>query len=157
MDADDATTVRRVARELVEESAPAELPLFEVTAESFFAEGGTRPRRGSPDDMLGFGVDVAQFLTPLLLSVTTYAVGLVKEAAKRRLSDGVDVVADRVEDAALARLQPQGHPATAPVTLDVDALKRIRAAVYDQAVNAGVEPGSADVLATSVVGKLATA
>ena len=84
--------VADVARTLIEEIAPQEMPLFQATSAAYFknprrARGGQSGR----DEMLGFGAgEGATFLTPIILITATkvieFAMGPAQEVPKTGLS-----------------------------------------------------------------------
>src|SRR3712207_5582826 len=85
-------TVADVARTLIEEIAPQEMPLFQATSAAYF-KNPRRARGGqsSRDEMLGFGTgEDATFLTPIILSaamkVVEFAMGPTQEVSKKGLS-----------------------------------------------------------------------
>ena len=91
----ERATVEALARQVVAEVSPAELPLFRATADRYFADpDGTLAVRGRPDEPLGFGAEtVVALVGPFALDLVRRVVGRLVE----RLGDAVaDAVAERV-------------------------------------------------------------
>ena len=90
--------VADVARQLVTQAAPQELPLFRATSEAYFADPEkTLARRGGKDEMLGFGVEAAVILiTPVALDVAkrvvAWVAGQVGDSVKKEGSEKIGEV-----------------------------------------------------------------
>jgi len=65
--------VSELARNLVANTAPQELPLFRPVSEAYFKDpDGTLKGQPGKDETLGFGVgEAATFITPIVLAVMT--------------------------------------------------------------------------------------
>jgi hypothetical protein len=85
-----------LARELLGQERPAELPLFDAQASELLDEirRGERTRR-STDQFLGIGGDgVLALLTPAIIALSWAAVGFLTDVAR---SAAKDVLKDRLE------------------------------------------------------------
>jgi hypothetical protein len=92
--------VADLARDLVAQVAPQELPVFRANSAAYFRD----PRKAltghtGKDDMLGFGVgNVVGFLTPVVLSVLTDVVQyLSQEVSKNLQTESAPVIQDAVK------------------------------------------------------------
>jgi hypothetical protein len=89
----EKNTSTALARELVRNVAPQELPLFEAVTEAYFAKNATEvtKARGSSEETLGFGLgEIGGFLTPVALFVATSVVDFLKDALSQSLKDTTD-------------------------------------------------------------------
>ena len=103
--ADDAL-VADLARAVVEQTAPEELPLFRATSEAYFDDPDVAERSGCGDEMLGFGVDAALVLvTPVALSVARDVVELPR---RRSCAQRAEHRKARARSTALARPRCSG-------------------------------------------------
>jgi hypothetical protein len=126
---------RVVARTAVAQYAPAELPLFEPTADAFFAAGKRLPaeRRG---DILGGGFESAAiFLSPVALMVSSLAVVALKKAVDSLAADAGKLLAEQGEQG-LKRLwawvrERRGAPE--PVLLPESVVAEICAKMLEEA------------------------
>lgn len=103
----DRAAVEALARDLVADVSPAELPLFRATADSYYADPGRAlDARGRADESLGFGVEAAVTL------VGPFALDLVR----RVLTSLTDRVGDALAEAVARRLERRPATATTPRT-----------------------------------------
>jgi hypothetical protein len=89
-DTPQSQLVAEIARDVVGQIAPHELPLFRATSEAYFRRAARSLKtQGARDEMLGFGTgkDVA-FLTPIVLVVTTEVVEFVAASLKTSAAAG---------------------------------------------------------------------
>lgn len=144
--------VRDVVREVVAEQAAHELPLVDGLRELDDERVirillGRGPRR----EPLGFGLaEAAALVTPV--------VWLVLDQAARR---GVDAATDGLMDRGRAVLRRVLRKSPAPeprelVELDRDELALVRTRILEGAAGQGIGSEQAEVLADSVVARLAT-
>src|SRR2546425_11933887 len=89
-----------VARELVTQTAPQELPLFRRLSETYFknfkAPSQTRVDQVPKDEKLGFGMgEAVMFLTPIILAVGTEVVQyLAEQVVKTVKEEGAGLATD---------------------------------------------------------------
>jgi len=154
-DPPDRATVEALARQLVADVSPAELPLFRATADSYFADPGrSLSPRGRQDEALGFGVEAVVTL------VGPFALDLVR----RVLTSLTDRVGDALAEAVARRLgrQPDPPPAATgdqpgqPKPLDPAQLGLLRAVAQEEARRMQLPPERAQRLADALVASIAT-
>jgi hypothetical protein len=162
----ERATVEVLARELVAEVSPAELPLFRATADRYFADpDGTLAARGRTDEPLGFGAETAVAL------VGPFALDLVRRVLVRLVDRVGDAVADALAERVLRR-SPSGPgggaaPPTAasgsdssaaagPDPLDPAQLALVRQVADEEARRLQLPPDRAQRLADALVASIAT-
>ncbi|GAA2216418.1 hypothetical protein GCM10009850_118870 [Nonomuraea monospora] len=143
--------VRELTRQVITRAAPEELPLVQPMSDQFF-EGRRRRGASGREDPLGFGLDTAVvLLTPIVLQVTAALVDelaqqLAGAVATRGLA-GLRLLRRlvlRQEDAAELAV-----PALSPGQLD-----RVHGLARDKAVQLGLDPQQAELLADALRGSL---
>jgi hypothetical protein len=153
----DTTEQRRaidaLAREVVAEVSPAELPLFGATAARYHADPAAALATGShADETLGFGVEtVAVLLAP-------FALDLVKKlfvTLAEKLGEGA---ADGIVQRVLARFghDPQASAAATEAPLTPAQLAIVGDTARTEAAQLALPPEQAEALANAVVAALAT-
>lgn len=150
--------IRSMARRVVAEVAPAELPLFEDGAAAFLAaprplSAVARPR----DEALGFGAAGAvAFLTPIALAIVKEVLEQVTAVARQEVGGGAAGAVRRALRWLLRalHLDAPAPPAAVPA-LSVDQLSLVRARIHARALDAGVPEEQARLMADAVVGQLA--
>lgn len=154
----DQSLVRDLAKKLLRETAPEELPLLRPASERYFAdpEKALRERR-SQQEVLGFGGEaVVALLTPIVLSVATDVLTeFATEIAKIGGSRGVAAI--RAALRRLFRLEPSADE-TAPAEIPPitrEQLILVRQNAFDRAVMLDLPEAKASLLADAVVGSLA--
>lgn len=162
-----------LARDLLAETAPQELPLFRASSEAFFKDP-QRVMSGAvgKDEPLGFGAgEGTSFIAPVILAVVTQVVTfLAAEVGKAAQSEGSAFVTDTVKalfkrfrPAPAAEKQPTGEapspskpPTPAPVPpVTPELLQRVRELAFQQAKQLRLSDSNARLLADSLVGSLA--
>ena len=147
-----------VARDLIAEVAPGELPRFPVTSETFFTRGG-RLARGGREDMLGFGAhEAATFLTPVILMAVSRVMEFASEPAKDTLQSGLSDLMGRFvrwvsNKLSGKRSEPEGKTEFQPLT--PDQLLRARSIALQTLVQHGFPEDKTDIVADLIVAKLA--
>jgi hypothetical protein len=147
--------VADVARRLVTQAAPQELPLFRATSEAYFADPEeTLARRGGKDEMLGFGVEAAVILiTPVALDVAKRVVAWVADQVGDSLKkEGSEKIGEVVHDL----FDRDGESAEKAEALSDEQLREVRQVAFDRARELDLPEDRAGVLADAVVGSLAT-
>jgi hypothetical protein len=86
------TLICDIARDVVEEAAPQELPIYQAASAAFFANPKRALRRSrSKDNVLGFGLDpLAALLTPAVLSILWVVFEFLAEIAKKAIEAGLE-------------------------------------------------------------------
>jgi hypothetical protein len=158
----DESDVEQIAREVLREVAPEEEPLFPVAAERF-RKDPNRPPEVSGDQPLGFGPDVvATAIAGLALWLTqqalTYLAGLANpdETSERPVRARLRRLLARIP--LLGRFYRDTHVAQRPTQpISTAHLAQLRQVCRDKAIEVGLEPARAELLADAIVGRLAVA
>jgi hypothetical protein len=166
----ERATVEALARRVVAEVSPAELPLFRATADRYFADPeGTLAVRGRTDEPLGFGAEtVVALVGPFALDLVRRVVGRLVD----RLGDAVaDALAERVlRKSGPGGVAPTGAPAATPAEtsgssgsaasgldpLDPAQLALVRQVADEEARRLELSPDRAQRLADALVASIAT-
>ena len=155
--------VGELARVVVRHVAPEELGLFAETEADYFRDPGLVLRARSRDEAVGFGLDLA-LLTPYVLVVGTAVVHflamVVADAVREEARDELKpVIAGRVrrllrrdDPAAAGRREPE-EPDRAP-GVTVEQAREVRQVALRHAMQSGLDPEKAALLADAFVGAL---
>jgi hypothetical protein len=156
--------VEELARDVVSQVSPAELPLFRATAAQYFADPRrATSRREGADETLGFGAEAA------VLLVGPFALELVKGVLTRLLGTVGNAAADGLASR-LRRALAGDKPAPGPAVperpadaqqldaqqLDAQQLALVRRTAADEARRLTLPEADASRLADAVVAALAT-
>jgi hypothetical protein len=153
-----------LAKRIVSEVSPAELPLFDLTAARYHADpAGTLDAKGSSDEALGFGVDTAVVL------IAPFALDLVKRIITRIAEKVGDSAADslaariahalggkKAAPAAPTGQAPDAAPDQRPEPLTPEQLALVDQTARAEAHHLKLPPDRADALANGLVAALAT-
>lgn len=148
-DTPDEDAARELARLVVSQVAPEELPLFPVLADASLAD----PVRmfGSRDDVqerLGFGVgETVALITPYAVLAATEA---VKYLTKLALDAGTAVATRFLAHRGL--VQTGGSHQDRPLQLRAEQVQELRGIVRDKALQLGLAEPKADLLADAFAG-----
>ncbi len=155
--ADEALRWRAIdalARQVVADDAPAELPLFAATADRFRSDpDGTLSAAPAKDETLGFGLETAVVL------VTPFVLELVKRIFTRVADQLGDQAADGIAGRIARIFRRDGGDAadeSGPAPLTPEQLALIGAAAVDEAARLRLPPEKAQALANGVIAALAT-
>jgi hypothetical protein len=163
--------VMDVARAVVVQVAPHELPLFRATSEAYLEDPERVLDEKSRDEMLGFGPAAAVvFLTPAVLEVAKTVVGFLwaqtRDALKDASSDAIDKRVKELFQHFGAGAAPKGGGAQkgdgaqaaggAEAGLTKDELIRVRDVALQKGRELKLADDQAALLADAVVGGLAT-
>lgn len=87
----DAILVTDVARDVLSEIAPQEMPIFAATSRAYFADPDAALKKiRSTDDVLGFGMDALTILlTPAVLHIVSEVFEFLVRVAKKSTEDGL--------------------------------------------------------------------
>jgi len=159
--------VADLARIVVAETSPQELPLFRAHSEAYFKDPASAlKRQGGKDEMLGFGMGEAMtLLTPIALAVASEVVKFVlDEVGKSLKKEGADLIGDVIKRLFKRVRAPgegrSGHDAKAqeaPPVLTPEQMAQIRRLAFDKARQLNVPETQAGLLADAVIGSLAVA
>src|SRR5215216_1562297 len=129
---DDALLVD-VARSVVREIAPQELPLYRANSEMYLKDPDKALRgKRSGDRMLGFGTGVeVALITPIALAVVSEVLKfLAAEVGKTAKREGAALVEAQVKRL-FGKFRTEEHKATDPPPLTGEQLARVRAIAYE--------------------------
>jgi hypothetical protein len=86
----EPTLVCEIARDVLAELAPEEMPIFPAASRTYFADpAAARKQTRSKDSALGFGVDSFVFLTPVVLPVLSEVFEFLRQAAEKAAEAGL--------------------------------------------------------------------
>jgi hypothetical protein len=145
--------VDALARQVVADQAPAELPLFNATAARYRADpAGTLAAGSKADETLGFGIETAVIL------LAPFALELVKRVFMQLADKVGDSAADSIAGRVSALFGRNAkEPATAPdVALTAEQLALVSQTAHEQAAHLKMPVAEADALANAVIAALAT-
>jgi hypothetical protein len=161
----DDALVAELARAVVRDVAPQEMPLYRANSEAYFKDPEKALRGASSgDQMLGFGAGIdVTLLTPIVLAIMSevvkYLATEVVQSAKRQGSGVIDEqvkrLFNRFRTAPASTASAAASEAPAPLT--VDQLARVRSIAFDTARRLKLPPDQAQLLADSTVGGLVSA
>lgn len=164
-----------LARDVVIEIAPHELPMFRLQSEAYFKDPDSALEgHAGKEDMLGFGAGAAAaFLTPAVLAVTTAVVKFAAEEAKKSVQDeGADLISDIVKrmfkkfrpeekkegegrkDESKKDESKKDKGKEGPPPLTPEQLKKVHKLAFEQALQLRLSENTAETLAESLVGSL---
>jgi len=160
----DPTLVSDIARGIIEDVAPDELPMFGMASRAYLKNptlvtaGG-----GAADEMLGFGGGEIEMLTPVIFSVTSAVVSFLLAAVVSAAKSETESVVKAQVRQMFKRLTPATATvaatpaAAAPIALTREQLIEVRRVAYDAAAGSGLPANQAALLADATVGQLAIA
>jgi|SRR5882724_4449009 len=148
-----------LARDIVEQTAPQELPLFRATSAAYFKNPNkVLKKTKGKDDILGFGVGEAVVLmTPSLLFIMTHVVQFVTaEVQKSVVTESTSLISDLVKKMFTKFRAGEKKEQADPLPFTPEQLAQVRKIAYeDAAILLGSDP-RAHLLADAIVGSLAT-
>jgi hypothetical protein len=154
---DDAAVegaVDALARQVIADQSPAELPLFAATAERYHADPASTLSAGSKtDETLGFGVETAVVL------LTPFALDLVKRIFTQLAEKLGDSAANSLAGRVSAMFHRDASSETAehePPALSAEQLALVSQTAREQAKHLRLPSAEAEALANGVVAALAT-
>jgi hypothetical protein len=144
-----------VARALIREEAPQEIPIFKANSEAYFKNPARVLAQQTPgkEDMLGFGVaEATTFLTPVVLAVmgevVTFLIAEVKKAFEK---EGSSRIEQTVRNLFRKLRGPEEKPA---VTLTQDQLREVHKRAFAKALMLKLSDARARQLADAIVSDL---
>ena len=151
---DNATNmlVTDVARDVLEELAPQELPILPAAARAYFADPAAALKQSrSKDSALGFGADSFVFLTPVVLPVLSEIFEFLREVAEKSLEAGLAKEVPEIIKCMFRKFQPSepGFP-----TLTTDQIAVVHGKVLAAAKRLRLPPHDARSLADAVTARL---
>ena len=154
----DEDLVTSLAREMVEDCAPEELPMFEATSEVFVADPDRVEKEVAKDEMLGFGIETALVaIAPYALAIARHVVATLLEQVEGAVAEeSQGVIRERVR-ALFKRFRGSETATDDAPALTSEQLGRVKAAAIAKASELGLPEAQGRLLADSVAGSLATA
>ena len=156
--------VQELSRQVVSETAPEELDLFDEMLQDYFVSPQPpAPSTVAGDDQLGFGIaGLLVAATPAAAAMVGAVLNfLVAEVVKAAKDESSTLIKQKIQ--ALFSTQKSGpgssagktHPEVPPLT--PDQLKKVRQLAQQQAQKFGIDAAQAANMANALVGSLATA
>ena len=104
----DAVLIADVARDVLSEIAPDELPIFPAASRAYIADPAAALRGlGAKDEMLGFGIEaLAVAVTPVVLVVVTEVFQFLTGVAAKAVADGLAKEISEIVKAMFKRFRP---------------------------------------------------
>jgi len=157
---DQNQLIADLARDIVAQTAPQELPLFRTMSAAYFKNPDKVLKgQSGKDEMLGFGVaEAVVMLTPSILAIMSQVVQFVMaEVQKSVATNTADVINDLV-----TRMFKKFRPADEKdhqnvPALTTEQLTRVRNLAYQEAHKLALPDAQAGLLADSIVGSLVVA
>lgn len=174
LDAPHRELITEIARDVIKELAPEEVPMFSAVSQAYFAD----PRRatsgkGSRRSPLGFGSEAVELiLTPVVLAATAKAVECLAEIRFQHITrEGTVSALRRIfrvgqrsqgapapDDAADGAFAPDdaaesASSGTAAIELRQEDIEPLRHVVETTLHDCGVAPESARLIADAIIGR----
>jgi hypothetical protein len=150
--------VADVARDLVGQVAPQEMPLFRANSEAYFKDPEKALKdRKSEEEMLGFGTGEAMsFVTPVALAVSVEVVKFVADEVKQTLkTESSGMINDLIKSLFKKyrpTLEKEQRPTAAPLT--AEQLQEVHKAAFAKARQLKLSEARAKQLADVLIGDL---
>lgn len=156
---DQSQLIADVARDVVAQVAPQELPLFRATSVAYFKnpEKALKQQRGK-DEKLGFGGgDVVTLLTPIILTVMTEVVTfLTVEVKKAVAAESASLISDQVKNL-FKKFHPEGEEGQHdPAPLTREQIARVHKLAYERFLQLKLPETQANRLADALTARLIT-
>ncbi len=157
---DQNQLIADLARDIVAQTAPQELPLFRTMSAAYF-KNPDKVLKGQPgkDEMLGFGVaETVVMLTPSVLAVMSQVVRFVMAEVQKSVATNTAEVIDDLVTHMFKKFRPAGEQDQKNVpALTAGQLAQVRNLAYQEAHKLALPDAQASLLADSIVGSLAVA
>ncbi|WCM53271.1 hypothetical protein OH720_09730 [Pseudomonas sp. WJP1] len=150
----DNTLVTDVAREVVSEIAPQEMPIFMAASRAYFND----PKKAlheirSKDDALGFGMEaLGVVVTPVVLHIISEVFAFLIGVARKATEDGLAKEIPQLLKAMFKKYQ--GSQPDVPTVLTREQIGLIHANVLLAAENLRLPPDKAKSLANAITTQL---
>jgi len=148
--------VADLARDIVAQNAPQELPLFRATSAAYFKNPGkVLKSQSGKDEMLGFGAaEAVLMLTPSVLvivnQVVTFVIAEVQKSVAEESSNLLDDLVKKMFKKFRSEHEQNATPALTPAQL-----AHVHQLAYEEASRLALSDAKAKLLADSIVGSLA--
>ena len=150
-----------VARDLVSQVAPEEMPLFRATSEAYFKDPQqVLKEHMGKDDMLGFGTgEVMSLVTPVAVAVSVEVIRFVTEEVTTSFKAESAVVIAALVKSLFKKYRPilerEAKPTSSPLT--PEQLREVHAIALTKARQLKLSEAKAKTLADALVGDLVVA
>ena len=154
---DDNQLIADVARDIVAQTAPQELPLFRATSIAFFKKPkNVLKNQAGKDEMLGFGIgDTVSLLTPAVLVVMTEVVTFVTVTVKESVvAGGGHLVSDFAKQMFKEFRTEEKKEADNPPPLTLEQIAQVRKLAHQRFLQLKLSDAQANRLADAVVATL---
>jgi hypothetical protein len=159
LNSDRNQLIADVARDIVTQIAPQELPLFRATSTAYFKDSNKLSKRqAGRDEMLGFGIrETVPLLTPTVLFVMTGVVTFVTGAVKDPLVEcDVNLINHRAKKM-FKKFRFEGKNETNnPSPLTLQQIAHVRKLAYERFLQLKLYGAQANTLTDAVVATLVT-
>lgn len=146
-----------VARNLVEQMAPKELPLFPIISREYFAHPERLPQgRDGEDEMLGFGTGEVVALSAVILPIIAEIVHFLADEVKKSIKEQS---AERIHETVKKYFNTAGdeqEEETESLALTAEQMVWIRKRILRKCRQMKLSEMRAQLLADAVIGSLAT-
>ncbi len=148
--------VADLARDIVAQTAPQELPLFRATSAAYFNNPNqVLRRRDGKDQMLGFGAgEAVLMLTPTVLVIVNQVVTFVITEVQKAVAQESSSLLDDFVKKMFKKYRPTDEQ-NAPPPLTSAQLLKVHQLAYEEAGRLALPDAQAKLLADSIVGTLA--
>lgn len=159
-DIENKELIHELARDVITQIAPQELPLFRAHSEAYFKDPqNALQSQSAKDELLGFGVgEAVVLLTPIALAtlneVVMFVGGEVKKSAQ---GEGAAWIQQAIKALFKKFRQPEVDDKKMPAALTPEQLTQVRKIAFNKARQLKLSEDRAKILADAVVGSLATA
>jgi len=154
---DQSQLIADVARDVVAQVAPQELPLFRATSVAYFKnpEKALKKQRGK-DEKLGFGAgEVVTLLTPIVLTVMTEVVTFAMATVKESLVQGSADLLNEHAKKMFKKFRAEGkNEADTPAPFTLQQIARVHKLVYEKFLHLKLSEALANRLADAIVATL---
>lgn len=141
----DDVQIKEVARRVVSQVAPGELPVFTVLAEATLADPDRMMQdRADVRERLGFGIGEAAAL------ITPFAILAAREVVQYATRGALDAGTAAATRFLRRRKDPSGDPVS--LDLPADQLAELRGIVLEKALQYGLPQPQAELLADAFAG-----
>jgi hypothetical protein len=143
--------ISAIARDVVEQAAQQELPIYQAASAAFFSDPKRALRHSrSKDSALGFGLDpLAVVLTPAILSVLCGVFEFLAEIAKKAIEAGLER-----EMTDVLKSMFKKSAASEPSVLTPKQIETVHQRVLLAAKKLKLPDGKAEALADAVLAQL---
>src|SRR2546426_8822313 len=157
--AENNQLIADVARDIVAQTAPQELPLFRMTSAEYFKKPDkVLKNQAGKDESLGFGTaEMVSFLTPSVLTVVTEVVTFLTLVVKEAIADkSASLITDQVKKL-FKKFHPEAEKEKSdPSPLTREQIARVHKLSYERFLQLKLSDMQANRLADAIAASLIT-